>query len=78
MVMSDGNERIIKLREQLKEIESAISAIISGAQEYRIGTRSLRRADLTILYRERDRLEKEIEAEESGNGIFHVAIFDRR
>jgi len=76
--MSEQSKRLIKLREQLQEIESAISAIISGAQEYRIGSRSLKRADLTILYRERDRLEKEIEAEESGNGIFHVAIFDRR
>lgn len=73
-----NSEKLDKLENQLKEVEEAISFIIGGAQEYRIGSRSLKRADLPVLYQERDRLEREIEAIKSGNGIFHVAIFDRR
>lgn len=76
--MSEQSPRLIKLKEQLAEIEDAISAILSGAQEYRIGSRSIRRVDLSVLYGERNRLEKEIDAETNGNGIFHVAVFDRR
>lgn len=78
MGVNEPSPRLIKLEEQLQEVEDAISAILGGAQEYRIGSRFLRRADLTILYRERDRLNREIDGEKSGNGIFHVAIFDRR
>jgi hypothetical protein len=44
-----------KLEVQLERVQAAIAAIESGAQEYRIGGRSLRRADLVVLYqRERD------------------------
>ena len=42
---------------QLASINIAIAAIEGGAQEYRIGTRMVRRAELSTLYAERRRLE---------------------
>lgn len=71
-------ERLQKLREQLAQVERAILAIQNGAQEYSIGTRRLKRADLSLLYQERNRLEREIEALENGGGIFRVAVFEGR
>lgn len=53
-------------RTQLAEVNRAITAILTGAQEYKIGTRSVRRADLAILYAERSRLEGIIASAESG------------
>ncbi|WP_203227621.1 hypothetical protein [Calorimonas adulescens] len=64
------------IQEQLDQINQAINVIENGAQEYRIGSRSLRRPDLTILYQERRELQRQL-YEENGGGIF-VAVFDRR
>jgi len=72
------DEKLEKLRAQLAETEKAISAIVGGAQSYRIGNRQLQRADLSLLYRERDRLEEEIAALEGGGGIFKAAVFEGR
>lgn len=77
MVMTE-EERLALLREQLVEVRKAISAILGGAQEYRIGSRSIKRPDLGRLYEERTRLEKEISAIEGGGGIFRVAYFEGR
>lgn len=71
-------ERIEELREELKQVKAAIVAIQSGAQEYRLGSRQLRRADLGLLYKERDRLEREILSAERGGSIFHHAYFEGR
>lgn len=62
--------------EQLAEINQAITAILTGAQSYRIGTRSLTRASLNYLLQERQRLEFKL-AGEQGSDI-SVAVFDRR
>ncbi len=64
------------IQEQLDQVHTAISAILNGAQEYRIGSRQLRRADLQVLFAERQRLEVAL-AEQNGYSI-SVAIFDRR
>ena len=72
------DERLEGLREQLVELNKAIIAIQNGAQEYRIGSRSLRRPDLNLLYKERDRLEREISTAERGGSIFHQAYFEGR
>lgn len=77
MVMTP-EEKLNRLREQLEQLNKAILAIQNGAQEYSIGTRRLKRADLGLLYKERDRLEREIEVLENGGGIFKVAVFDGR
>jgi len=71
-------ERLASLQEQLAEVRKAISAILNGAQEYRIGSRSLKRPDLGRLYEERSRLEREIQVLEDGGGIFRLAYFEGR
>ena len=70
-------ERLTQLNSELTQVRAAITAILSGAQEYRIGSRSLRRADLGLLYTERTRLEKEIAEIENG-GMFRAAYFEGR
>lgn len=64
------------LQEQIDQINKAISAIEGGAQEYRLGSRSVRRPDLSLLYKERRLLQQQL-FQESG-GATYVAIFDRR
>ncbi len=46
--------------EQLKVLNEAIYKIMVGGQSYKIGTRSLTRADLSTLIAERDRLESQM------------------
>lgn len=63
-------------REQLEQVNAAINAIESGAQEYQIGSRRITKPDLSVLYKERERLELKLK-QETESGIF-VAVFDRR
>lgn len=58
-------------QEQLNEVNAAISAIRNGAQEYQIGQRKLRRADLAVLIRDRDDLERKAFYESLGGGIIY-------
>lgn len=60
-------------QDQLTQINSAIDAIENGAQEYRIGSRQVRRADLSVLYKERRILQQQLD-QESGGGVY-VANF---
>lgn len=64
------------LQEQLSQINTAIEKIENGAQEYRIGNRMVRRADLTVLYKERRQIQQEIANEESCGGVY-AASFTR-
>lgn len=53
-------------REQLEEVQTAISAIVSGMQSYGLGDRRVERADLAVLQaREKDLLRRL--AQESGD-----------
>ena len=66
--------------EQLLELDKAINAILKGGQSYKIGTRTLTRADLSILRNWKKEL---IQAKnsESENDFFnntYVAVFDGR
>ena len=63
--------------EQLEQINNAIIKIQAGAQEYRVGSKTVRKADLGTLYKERIRLEQLVR-EENTNGGVYVARFDRR
>ena len=67
----------MSVSEQLDQINSAISKIQAGAQEYRVGSKTVRKADLGTLYKERIRLEQLVR-EENANGGIYVATFDRR
>lgn len=63
--------------EQLTQINSAITAIEGGAQEYRTSTgKMLRRADLATLYTERRRLQQE-QAMADNSGGFYAASYYR-
>ncbi len=57
-----GNEGLFGTpEEQLQVLNEAIYKILVGGQSYKIGTRSLTRADLNALITERNRLETQIE-----------------
>lgn len=49
-----------ELQTELAAVKTAISAILTGGQALGINGRSLTRADLGALYKERDRLERTI------------------
>lgn len=71
----------MSIQEQLQQVNDAIAAIEIGGQEYQIGTRRLRRADLSLLYKRQKELQQQLEAERT-DGMHlantSVAIFDRR
>ena len=63
--------------ELLAEVNKAIQAVLVGGQSYKIGSRSLTRADLNLLLATRNDLTAQIAAEED-NGLFsdtYVALF---
>lgn len=62
-------------QEQLDEINAAVTAVLTGAQEYKIGWRTVRRADLPGLLKERQRLEDKL-TKETGQ-VVSVGYFDR-
>lgn len=67
-----------ELEKQLNEVNAAITTILSGGQSYKIGTRSLTRADLSTLYARQKELQESIS---NGNGMLGrtaAAVFDRR
>ena len=66
--------------EMLVEVNNAINTILVGGQSYKIGTRQMTRADLNQLYRMRNDLTAQIQAE-NGNHLLddtYVAIFSGR
>ena len=66
--------------ELLRQVNAAIKTILVGGQSYKIGSRSLTRADLAMLKSLRDDLEAQIAADDSGPllGRTYVAFFDGR
>ena len=64
----------------LGQVNAAIKTILVGGQSYKIGSRSLTRADLAMLKSLRDDLEAQIAADDSGPllGRTYVAFFDGR
>ena len=66
--------------EMLVEVDKAIQAILVGGQSYRIGSRSLTRADLALLRSMKNDLTAQLAAE-NDSGLFsdtYVAFFDGR
>lgn len=66
--------------EMLEQVNKAISAVLAGGQSYKIGSRSLTRADLAQLKAIRDDLEVRIDSGESAHLLDRtfVAFFDGR
>lgn len=66
--------------QMLAEVNKAIQAILIGGQSYKIGSRSLTRADLALLRIMKNDLEAQVAAAADG-GLFsdtYVAFFDGR
>lgn len=66
--------------ELLEHVNNAIVAITVGGQSYKIGSRSLTRADLKQLYTIKNDLTAQMAAESSGGLLddCYVAYFDGR
>ncbi len=66
--------------EMLAQVNTAITTVLCGGQSYKIGSRSLTRADLAMLKSMRDDLEAQVEQEDSGSlmGRTYVACFTGR
>ena len=64
--------------EQLEAVNKAIYTILVGGQSYKIGSRSLTRADLSELYAMQKALRSEIENDGDTGllGDTSVAVFD--
>lgn len=67
-------------QQRLQEVNKAIQAVLLGGQSYKIGTRSLTRADLALLRSMRDDLEAQIASEEHSRLLdnTYVAFFEGR
>jgi hypothetical protein len=68
------------VREQLEQVNTAISNILVGGQSYKIGSRSLTRADLSLLRTMQQDLTARLAAEDCGNLVpdTYVAVFEGR
>lgn len=74
------SENTTSPEEMLKQVNAAISTVLAGGQSYKIGSRSLTRADLAMLKSMRDDLEAQLTAEDNAGllGRTSVAYFDGR
>ena len=55
--------------EQLEEVQAAISAILTGAQQYSMEGRLITRASLNTLFMQEKRLRMMVKRDQSGGGI---------
>lgn len=70
-----------KPEEQLAVVNNAIYNILVGGQSYKIGSRQLTRADLSLLQDMQAKLQSQIVNNSDNNGLFAdtvVAVFDGR
>ncbi|RHO54253.1 peptidylprolyl isomerase [Ruminococcaceae bacterium AM07-15] len=70
----------MKPAELLEQVNKAIAAVLVGGQSYKIGSRSLTRADLSMLKAMRDDLEAQVVAGKPSHLLdrTYVAYFDGR
>jgi hypothetical protein len=80
MAESETNQMPTTTKGMLDAVNSAIMAIAVGGQSYKIGSRSLTRADLKQLYNIKNDLTAQLAAESSGGLLddCYVAEFDGR
>lgn len=82
IIINNGEQNTQERQEPtlLENVNAAINAITVGGQSYKIGSRSLTRADLKQLYAMRNDLIAQ-EAAENKSGLFddcYVGVFDGR
>lgn len=67
-------------QQRLTEVNKAIQAVLLGGQSYKLGSRSVSRADLALLKAMRDELEAAIASEAPTHlfGDTYVAFFEGR
>jgi len=64
----------------LSEVETAITTVLVAGQSYKIGSRSLTRADLNLLIKMRNDLRTQL-SQEGSNGLLdntYLAVFEGR
>ena len=68
------------LTEQLAQVNAAIAAVLAGGQSYRLGSRSVTRADLAMLKALRDDLAAQAAQEDADELLSrtYAARFDGR
>lgn len=67
-------------KQRLAEVNKAIQAVLLGGQSYKLGSRSVSRADLALLRSMRDDLEAQLTTEDSSPLLSntYVAFFEGR
>lgn len=78
--MADKEQAPLTAQEMLDAVNKAIIAIAVGGQSYKIGSRSLTRADLKQLYSMKNDLMAQVASKNSGNLLddCYVGIFSGR
>ena len=74
------DEKQFTPKQRLLEVQTAIQAVLLGGQSYKLGSRSLTRADLAMLRSMENDLKAQVAAEDP-SPLFddtHVAFFDGR
>lgn len=68
------------VREELIEIDKALSSVVLGGQSYTIGSRKLTRADYSALLARKKELQAELAAEDGTSllGDTFVSVFEGR
>lgn len=68
------------LEQRLSEVNKAIHAVLLGGQSYKLGSRSVTRADLALLRSMRDDLEAQLTSGENSHLLdnTYVAVFEGR
>ena len=74
MNKTQNAQKLADAKAELEQINSAISAVLVGAQGYKMGSRSLQRADLATLYKRKDYLDDLISALDGGPGRFKRVV----
>ena len=66
--------------EMLEEVNNAIYSVLVGGQSYKIGTRQMTRADLNLLYKMKNDLMAQVQADKDNHLLddTYVAIFSGR
>lgn len=73
-------EQTYDAKQRLAEVNKAIQAVLLGGQSYKLGSRSVTRADLALLRSMRDDLEAQLSAEDNSPLLSntYVAFFEGR